>query len=58
MEPNVDKLFAKSRSDGTIYGGKIFIGLAQNIALVYDHRVTYYNGQRNHSIRVETMVTF
>jgi len=58
MEPHVDELFRKSPTDGTIYGAKIFIGLAQNVALVYDHRVTYYNGERHRTVRVETMFTF
>ena len=58
MEPHVNKLFAKARADGTIFGGKIFIGLASNIALIYDHRVSYYNGEQNRTVRVETMVTF
>lgn len=58
MEPNVDRLFSRSRSDGTIYGAKIFIGLAQNVALIYDHRITYYNGEQHRTVRVETMVTF
>ena len=58
MEPHVNQLFAETRTDGTMYGAKIFIGLAQNVSLVYDHRITYYNGEQHRTVRVETMVTF
>ncbi len=58
MEPHVNKLFGATRTDGTIYGAKVFIGLAQNVAIVYDHRVTFYNGERHRTVRIETMFTF
>lgn len=57
MQPRVEHVF-QGLTDGTIYGGKIYLALAQNVNLVYDQRVIYYNGESHRSIRVETMVTF
>lgn len=57
MQPNVDELFTEL-TDGTIYGAKLYFGLASNVSLVYDHRVTYYGGQSHRTIRIETMITF
>lgn len=57
MQPNVKELFDRT-TDGTILGAKIYIALANNISLVYDHRLTYYQGEPHRTIRVETLVTF
>ncbi|RPH93028.1 hypothetical protein EHM69_11385 [candidate division KSB1 bacterium] len=57
MQPNVKSLF-EGFTEGTIYGGKVYLGLAQNVSLVYDHRITYYNGESHRTVRIETMVTF
>ncbi|MBU0507284.1 hypothetical protein KKH27_00410 [bacterium] len=57
MQPRVRRLFER-HTEGTIYGGKLFFALASNVSLVYDHRVTYYNGESHRTIRVETMITF
>jgi hypothetical protein len=51
------KLFRTS-TDGTVYGAKAFFAIAQNVSLVYDHRISYYNGQSHRTVRVETMITF
>ena len=56
-QPNRPEFFEKL-SDGTIYGGKFFIALAPNVNLVYDHRVTYANGETYRTVRIETMVSF
>lgn len=52
-----NKLFRTS-SDGTTYGAKAYFSIAQNVSLVYDHRIAYYNGQSHRTVRVETMITF
>ncbi len=57
FQPNQPEFFAEP-SDGTIYGGKFFIGLAPNVNLVYDHRVTYANGEQYRTVRLETMISF
>lgn len=57
MQPNVKRLF-EAETEGTIYGAKFFFAMAQNVSLVYDHRVTIANGERQRTIRIETMVTF
>ncbi|MCB9357099.1 MAG: hypothetical protein H6508_04125 [Calditrichaeota bacterium] len=56
-QPNKPEFFEKL-SDGTIYGGKFFVALAPNVNLVYDHRVTYANGETYRTVRIETMVSF
>ncbi len=56
-QPNKPKFF-DTASDGTIYGGKFFIALAPNVNLVYDHRVTYANGESYRTVRIETMIAF
>ena len=57
MQPNVERLF-ETNTDGTIYGTKVYLGLASNVTLVYDHRITYWNGEAHRSVRIETMMTF
>lgn len=57
MQPNVSRLFARL-TDGTIYGAKLYFSLAGNVSLVYDHRITYFNGESHRTVRVETMITF
>ncbi len=57
MQPNVRRLF-QYNSDGTMLGAKLYFSLAPNISLVYDHRVTYYNGESHRTVRLETMVSF
>lgn len=57
MQPRVKQVFQRT-SEGTIYGAKLYFALASNVSLVYDHRVTYYNGQSHRTIRIETMVSF
>jgi len=57
MQPNVNTLL-KRLTEGTIYGGKVYVALAGNVSLVYDHRITFYNGKSHRTVRVETMVTF
>jgi len=57
MQPNVQAVFQR-QSEGTIYGAKLYFALAHNVSLVYDHRITYYNGRNYRTVRVETMVTF
>jgi hypothetical protein len=57
MQPDVNQVL-KHTTDGTIYGGKVYVSLAQKVSLVYDHRITYFNGKANRTIRVETMMSF
>ncbi len=57
MQPNVRELFAYN-ADGTMIGAKLYIAIANNVSLVYDHRISYYNGERHRTVRLETMVTF
>jgi hypothetical protein len=57
MQPNVRRLFT-GLTDGTIYGAKLYFSLAGNVSLVYDHRITYFNGESQRTVRVETMITF
>jgi hypothetical protein len=57
MQPDVNSFF-KRLTEGTIYGAKFYFALAKNVSLVYDHRITYYNGENHRTVRVETMVTF
>jgi hypothetical protein len=57
MQPDVKRLFERL-TEGTIYGAKLYFALARNVSLVYDHRITYYNGENHRTVRVETMVTF
>jgi hypothetical protein len=57
MQPNVKNVFDR-KTDGTIYGAKVYFALAQNVSLVYDHRISYYNGESHRTVRIETMVTF
>ncbi len=57
MQPNVTRLF-RTTTDGTIYGTKIYLGVAPNMTIVYDHRVTYWGGEAQRSVRIEAMVTF
>lgn len=57
MQPNAKSLFNRV-TEGTIYGVKLYFALARNVSLVYDHRITYYNGRNYRTVRVETMVTF
>jgi hypothetical protein len=57
MQPNVTTVFNRT-TDGTIYGAKVYFALAQNVSLVYDHRVTVFNGVNHRTVRIETMVTF
>ncbi|HEY3294437.1 MAG TPA: hypothetical protein VGL38_03270 [bacterium] len=57
MQPNVHTLLNRV-TEGTIYGAKLYFALARNVSLVYDHRITYYNGQNHRTVRVETMVSF
>lgn len=56
-QPNQPEFF-NELSDGTIYGGKVFFGIAHNVNIVYDHRVTYANSDTYRTVRIETMVTF
>ncbi|MBL0060247.1 MAG: hypothetical protein IPP40_01820 [bacterium] len=56
-QPNQPEFFSEF-SDGAIYGGKVFFGIAPNVNIVYDHRVTYANGDTYSTVRIETMVTF
>ena len=39
-------------------GAKLYFAIAANVSLVYDHRLTYENGQARRTIRLETMVSF
>jgi hypothetical protein len=57
MQPSVHTLFNRL-TDGTIYGAKLYFSLAGNVSLVYDHRITYYNGESHRTMRIETMITF
>jgi hypothetical protein len=57
FQPNVGTLF-HTRTDGLIYGGKLYFALAENVNLVYDHRISYANGVRSQTVRIETMITF
>jgi hypothetical protein len=57
MQPNVSNFF-RHLTEGTIYGAKLYFALARNVSLVYDHRITYYNGENHRTVRIETMVTF
>jgi hypothetical protein len=57
MQPNVTQLF-QTTTDGTVYGAKVYLGVAPNMTLVYDHRVTYWGGEAQRSVRIEAMVTF
>jgi hypothetical protein len=57
MQPNVKSLF-RTTTDGTIYGTKVYVGVAPNMTIVYDHRVTYWGGEAQRSVRIEAMVTF
>jgi hypothetical protein len=57
MQPNVKRLFDMN-TDGTIYGAKVYFSLAPNVSLVYDHRISFYNGERHRTVRVETMMSF
>ncbi len=57
MQPNVNTLF-EHMTDGTVYGAKLYLALASNVSLVYDNRITYFNGEPHRTVRVETMVTF
>ncbi|MBI5059061.1 hypothetical protein HZB60_04675 [candidate division KSB1 bacterium] len=57
MQPNVREVL-KRTTDGTIMGVKLYFAIAQNVSLVYDHRLTYENGEALRTIRLETMVTF
>lgn len=56
-QPNKPKFF-DTLTDGTVYGGKVFFALAENVNLVYDHRVTYANGETYRTVRIETMIAF
>ncbi|MBK6910118.1 MAG: hypothetical protein IPH10_04175 [bacterium] len=56
-QPNQPEFFNEP-DDGTIYGGKLYVGVAPNVNLVYDHRVTYANGEQYRTVRIETMITF
>ncbi|MCC6475545.1 hypothetical protein IT157_00705 [bacterium] len=57
FQPNQKEFFTEP-DDGTVYGGKLFVGLSTNVTLVYDHRVSYANGEQYRTVRIETMITF
>lgn len=57
FQPNREKFFERPY-DGTVFGGKVFFALAENVNLVYDHRVSYANGEKYRTVRIETMVSF
>jgi hypothetical protein len=57
FQPNVGTLF-HTNTDGLIYGGKLYFAMAENVNLVYDHRISYSNGVRSQTVRIETMITF
>ena len=57
FQPNVGRLF-HTKTDGLIYGGKLYFAMAENVNLVYDHRISYSNGVRSQTVRIETMITF
>jgi hypothetical protein len=57
FQPGVDGLF-RTKSDGTIFGGKLYVAVGNKVGLVYDHRVTYNSGQKDRTVRIETTFTF
>jgi len=56
-QPNQPEFFSDPK-DGSVYGAKLFVGVAPNVNLVYDHRVTYANGEQYRTVRIETMISF
>ena len=57
QQPNVDKIF-KTKSDGTILGYRVGLGLGAGIMVIYDNKTIYYNGEPNRIMTIETAVTF
>ena len=57
QQPNADDIF-KTKSDGTVIGYRLGLGLGSGVMLVYDNKTIYYNGEPNKIMTVETAFTF
>ncbi|NQS97630.1 MAG: FecR domain-containing protein [candidate division Zixibacteria bacterium] len=57
QQPNVDEIFS-AKSDGTVIGYRVGIGMGAGVTLIYDNKTIYYNGEPNRIMTIETAISF